>query len=207
MKRIPFVPNRTDDLHCVHAVFRMIHRYYFGKDLTWSQIDKISYAQKGKGTWTFPLETYVAKKGLTVRNFEPLDFQKLYEEGGNYLKKVVGKEPADYYLKKSNLTSVLQFIPEYLASVQHETRQTSLDEIIHFLTEGCIIAVEVNSCALNNVPGFALHLVLLYDFANGMIEFHDPGLPPYPARKITIDQFIQCSRYPGAGGAITVFSR
>ena len=33
MKQIPFVSNHRDNMHCVNAVFKMVHQYYFGGDL------------------------------------------------------------------------------------------------------------------------------------------------------------------------------
>lgn len=38
MKTIPFIENSKDNMHCVNAVFRMVHQYFFGKDLTFPPI-------------------------------------------------------------------------------------------------------------------------------------------------------------------------
>ena len=102
---------------------------------------------------------------------------------------------------------MIKYIPEYLKYVKHETRKSTISEIINFLKSGSLIAAEVNSRILNNQIGFDLHLVLLYDFEKGMIVLHDPGLPPVKSRKITTEEFIKCSRYKGASGAITVFNK
>ncbi len=66
MNSVPFISNSKDDTHCVPAVFRMVHKFYFGKDLSWEEIDKVMKVVQGKGTWTFPGLTAFAKKGLDI---------------------------------------------------------------------------------------------------------------------------------------------
>lgn len=207
MKNIPFVQNSKDNMHCVNAVFRMVHKYFFGKDLNWKQIDMLTKAIPGKATWTFMGEMEFAKKGLKVTNIEPVDYQKLYEEGENYLTTIVGKNTADYYLKKSNIASVLKYIPKYLKEVKHETRRASIKEIIDHLKKGALVGVEVNSRILNKKLGFSLHFILLYDFDDKNIIFHDPGFPAIKSRKLTIEKFNKCFNLKGANGGITIFSK
>jgi len=205
-KTVPFVQNSEDNMHCVNSVFRMVSQYFLGQDFTWEELDKLTKAVPGKATWTFIGEMEFAKMGLKVKNIEPVDYQKLYKEGIKYLASIVGKDTYDYYLKKSNLESVLRFIPEYLKRVEHETRRATAEEIIKLLKDGKLIGAEVNSRILNHKDGFSLHFVLLYDFDGKNIILHDPGLPPIKARKISLDEFDSCFNFNGANGGITVFS-
>lgn len=207
MKTILFVKNHKDNMHCVNAVFRMVHQYFFGKDLTWKEIDELTKAIPGKATWTFIGEMEFAKKGLRVTNIEPTDYRRLYKEGVNYLKRVVGKNTADYYLKKSNIVSVLKYIPEYLSIVKHETKRASVQEVIGYLKKGALVGAEINSRILNKRPGFGLHFVLLYDFDGKNIILHDPGLPPIKAREVSVEDFNKCFHFKGASAGITVFNR
>jgi len=207
MRKVPFVKNHQDNMHCVNAVFRMVYKYFFNKDFTWKKIDKLTEASTGKATWTFIGEMEFVKRGLRVKNIEPVDYKKLYKEGINYLTKIVGKDTSDYYFKKSNIASVIKYIPNYLRLVEHETRRATIKEIINLLKEGNLIGAEVNSRILNHKPGFSLHFVLLYDFDGKNIVLHDPGLPPIKARKVTLKEFDQCFNFKGANGGITVFAR
>lgn len=204
-KTVPFVSNSSDNMHCVNAVFRMVHQYYFDQDLSWDELDKLTKAIPGKGTWTFVGEMEFAKKGLNVTNIEPIDYEKLHKEGIGYIKKVVGKDVADYYFRKSNLASVLEYIPEYLKYVSHETRRATAEEIIKLLQENALIGAEINSGILNNKKGLSLHFVLLYDFDGKNIILHDPGLPAIKGRKVSIKKFEKCFNFPGANEGITVF--
>ncbi|KKQ74356.1 MAG: hypothetical protein US96_C0034G0017 [Candidatus Woesebacteria bacterium GW2011_GWB1_38_5b] len=207
MKKIPFVANSSDNMHCCPAVFRMLSKYYFDEDLNWREIDRIMKSVSRKGTWTFPGLTYLAKKGLKITSVEPVNYQKLYKYGPDYLRKVVGKDTANYYLYKSNIQSVIPFIPEFLENVKHEIRKGSIEEIIRNLKEGFLVSVEVNSRILNNKPGFSLHYILLYDCDGENIVFHDPGLPPIKARKITLKDFEKAFNFPGSNGGITIFRK
>ena len=199
--------NSSDDMHCVNAVFRMIHRHFLGTDLTWKEIDTLTHAIPNKGTWTFVCEMEFAKKGIGVTNIEPVDYEQLYREGAQYLTKIVGKDTAAYYLEKTNIDSVIKYIPEYLKFVKHETRKARIEEIVNLLKEDNLVAAEVNSNILNNTPGFNLHFVLLYDFDKNQIILHDPGLPPKKSRKVTLADFEKCLNFPGSNAGIVVFRK
>ncbi|PIY70587.1 hypothetical protein COY89_00350 [Candidatus Roizmanbacteria bacterium CG_4_10_14_0_8_um_filter_36_36] len=206
-KVVPFVKNSKDNMHCVNAVFRMVSKHFLGKDYTWVELDKLTKAIPGKATWTFIGEMEFAKMGLKVKNIEPVDYQKLYNEGIKYLSTIVGKETYDYYLKKSNIVSVIKYIPEYLKKVEHETRRATIEEIIQLLKGVALIGVEINSRILNHRDGFSLHFVLLYDFDGVNIILHDPGLPPIKSRKVSLQEFEKSFNFKGANGGITIFSK
>jgi hypothetical protein len=207
MKNIPFVKNHEDNKHCVNAVFRMVHQYFFGTDLSFEEIDKLTKAIPGKATWTFIGEMEFAKKGLKVTNIEKVDYKKLYEKGVDYLKTIVGEETANYYLTKTNIASVVKYIPEYLKYVHHKTRKATIKDIINLLNGGALVGAEVNHRVLNNQPGFGLHFVLLYDFDGKNIIFHDPGPPIIKSRKISIEDFDKCFNFKGADCGISVFEK
>ncbi len=206
-KAPPFVQNSADDMHCVNAVFRMISKHLLHRDFTWKELDRLTKAIPGKATWTFVGEMEFAKRGLKVKNIEPVDYEKLYKEGANYLTKIMGKDTSDYYLKKSNIASVIKYIPAYLKHVEHETRRATTKEIVTLLQKGNLIGAEINSRILNHEPGFSLHFVLLYDFDGKHIILHDPGLPPIKARKVSLEEFDKCFNFKGANGGITIFAR
>lgn len=207
MKKVAFIANSADDMHCVNAVFRMVSIHLLGKDFTWQELDRLTMALPDKATWTLVGEMEFSKMGVQVTNIEPVDYERLYKEGVTYLSTLVGKDTYDYYLKKSNIQSVIKYIPEYLKFVKHETKRATVQEIISILKEGNLIGVEINSGILNNQEDFSLHFVLLYEYDGKHIILHDPGLPPIAARKVTVNEFDRCFNFEGANGAITIFSK
>jgi hypothetical protein len=208
MKNIPpFVANTADGMHCVPAVFRMLHQYYFKKDMKWNEVNAMMKVIDGKGAWTFPALTYFAKKGVELKNFEPVDYQKIFDNAKDYFPTIVGAQTAEYYLKKSNILSLLPDIPEFLETVDSQMRTSDTKEVLSWLKKDYFVLVELNSRILNKKQGFALHLVLIYDCDDKFIYLHDPGLPPIEARKVTIPDFKKAYEYAGANTAITVFKK
>ena len=206
-KKITFIENLSDDMHCVNAVFRMVHQYYFNKDISWEDLDILTKAIPGKATWTFIGEMEFSKLGLKVTNIEPVDYNELYKTGLKYLDENFSKETADYYREKSNLMSVIKYIPEYLEIVKHESRRATVEEIKKLVQEGALVGVELNSRILNKRDGFSLHYILIYDFDESGFILHDPGLPPIEARHVTYAEFNEAFNFPGANGGVTIFQR
>lgn len=206
MKAIPpFVANSNDDIHCVNAVFRMVLQHYLNEDLSWEQIDLATKSIPGKGTWTIGGDLLLAQCGVKVLNIEPVDYIALHHDGVEYLSRVFGEQTAVYYLTRSNIASVIPDIPEFLKHVSHETRKISTKEIISHIEKDALVGVTVNSSILNHTIGFSLHYILLYGFDGTNFLLHDPGLPPAPSRKITIEEFEKSFFYPGGNGGVEIF--
>lgn len=193
----PFIANSDDDMHCVTAVYRMLYLHFFHEEYSWEQIEDLARATPGKGTWTFVADTALARRGIHVTNIEPVDYNALHMQGPTYLRSLYGDKMADYYLKRSNIADVIQYIPEFLKTVRHETRKSNTREVCKFVRQGKLVGVEVNSSILNKQKGFNLHFVLVYDCDKTHVTFHDPGLPAHPARKITIAAFKKCFEHAG----------
>lgn len=87
VKDIPFIANSADNMHCVNAVLRMVLKYFFHSEMSWKEIDQLTKAIPGKATWTFIAEMELVKRGLEVKNIEPLDYQLLFQERISYLDK------------------------------------------------------------------------------------------------------------------------
>jgi uncharacterized protein YvpB len=60
---------------------------------------------------------------------------------------------------------------------------------------------------LNHFEGFNLHFVLLYGFDGKNLHINDPGNPPIPGRKLTLEEFREAYDYPGANKALNAFSK
>ncbi len=203
----PFIPNSADDLHCVGAVFRMLFLHYLGRRMTWSETDRLLKSVPGKGTWTVAGDIALSRAGITVRNVEPVYYERLAREGTAYLDRVFGAETAAYYRNRSNIETVLPDIPEFLSAVSHETRRTGIAEISDEVNGGALAGVTVNSSVLNGTGGFSLHYVLVYAADANTLTLHDPGLPPVPSRTVTTEAFDKSFNYPGGNGGVDFFSR
>lgn len=203
----PFVANSDDDMHCVTAVYRMLYLYFFQEEYSWEQIEDLARATPGKGTWTFVADTALAGRGIRITNIEPVDYEALYKQGPKYLRTLYGDKMADYYLERSNIADVIQYIPDFLGVVRHETRKSKTAEVLKYVRSGKLVGVEVNSSILNRQKGFNLHFVLVYNCTKTHVIFHDPGLPAMPHRKITIKKFKECFEHAGGSCSAHVYEK
>lgn len=202
---ISFVRNHQDDMHCVGAVFRMVHQYFLGSDLSYPEFDVVAKAVPGRGTWTIAAELEFARRGISISHIEPIDYQTLYKEGPSYLARIFGKNTSDFYLQNTNIVSVLEDIPEFLREVNVHQREGNVQDILDCLNRGGIVGAEVQSGILNRSSRFSLHYVLIYGSEGSDLLLHDPGLPPYPSRRVSLIEFESCFTYPGGNPAVTLF--
>lgn len=171
-KQIPFYSN-IDNNHCVTAVFKSLFEYYCDEKYSWEQLDKLGRAVENKGTWTAPYHLQLAKNGVNVKIIEPFDYQALVKDGLEYLK-TLGKA-GEYYINRSNWHEVLPLIDEFLEKVEHEKRKAHIEEIDQYLRTKHLVAIELNSRAINNIEGFVLHYVLVKSKENDDYVINDPG--------------------------------
>lgn len=204
-KQIKFYSNHDDGMHCSQAVFRSLFHYFFNENLNWSEIEKITKTEKGKGAWTMAAEIELARRGVGVINIEPFDYARYYREGVDYLNGNFDDKIVNYYLNKTNLLNVKEDIPIFLKLVKHESRKGTIEDIDGFLDNGYLVGAEINSRILNKKPGFSLHYVLIVEKEKGSYIINDPGLPPLERRMISKNEFIEASGKKGSNGEITAF--
>lgn len=205
MKDVIFVSNTPDGMRCVPAVFKMLYKYFLNEDLSWVEIDKLMNVIPKKGVWTFTALTDLAKRGVKIKHIEPVDYQKLHDQGVDYLYEVVGKETADYYVNKSNIASVIPYIPEFMKQVKVDVRKADIEEVVSALRENKLVSMEIDACRLNDTEGFSLHYVLVFGLEGEDVILHDPGLPAMESRKVKIEKLNKAFSFKGAGQSINIY--
>lgn len=185
MKRVPFYPNHDDDMHCMVAVYRSVIQFFTRKRLTWEQADELVGYQSGRAAWSLRALTTLAAMGFDIRTVENFDYRAYAARGEAYLKEFYPPQELEWQFAHSNILEIKPLIPQFLKTVQWEQRRPSLKDIDNMLAEGRLVSVTLNSCVLNNVPGYACHAVLILDVEDDTYTIHDPGLPPRPERRVT----------------------
>ena len=184
MIKVPFYPNHKDDMHCEMSVYASVLDYFLGKKYSWEQLEKLVGFKKRKAAWTVQPLPKMAAMGLDISMIEPFDYERYLKDGKKYLSTLYSKEEIDWYCEHSNILEMTKYIPEFLKTVNHQTRRAILADIDSMLKEGRLVFITVNSRALNNRPGFVSHALLIFDKEGDDYIAHDPGLPPMPSRKI-----------------------
>jgi hypothetical protein len=198
-KEVPFYPNTGDGMHYVQACIRIMLKYFFPeKEYTWEELDKFTYKYEGRGTWWFPFVLKFKDMGLDVIDISNFNLKRYYEESEDYLRENNKPEVADWILEKSNLLEVKKYIPEFLEKVDFKNRTASIEELKNFVNDGWLVGVDLNSRTLNKKEGYSSHMVVVFDYDDGVFTLHDPGLPPHPNRKVSESLFLQAWEYAGS---------
>jgi len=195
---VPFYSNTSDNTHCVQACFRMVLKHFLpDKDFSWKKLAQITKKEKGKGTWWFPALIKLKKLGVESQLIDPFDYEQFYKNNKKYLYKVYKKEIADWYVQKSNLLDVRQFIPQFLKEVDYKNRLATLADMEQLLTKDYLIGADVNANTLINQSGYISHMVVIFSIDDRYFLLHDPGLPPKPNWKVTKKLLLKAWQYPG----------
>ena len=178
----PFYANRADDKSCSLAVYRSLIEKFTGKPVDWAYVEKLTGFKPEIAAWTVKALTDLTKEGWDIKVFEPFDYNIYLTEGESYLKAQFGEEIADWQIKNSNVIEMKQYIPEFLKKVNITVKNPSIEDIENMMDEGRLVSLVLNSKALNNQPGYVGHSVLIFDYDDDNLKFHDPGLPGVKSR-------------------------
>ena len=204
MEKIPFYKNTKDNTHCFQACLKSILKFYFPqKNYSFSYLDKVTAHKKGKWTWASAGLIFLAKTGLKVINIENFSYKKFAKLGEKYLKDIWPDEIFQTQKKFSNIKKEQIFAKKLLKEkkIQLEERYATLKDIRNLFKKKYILLCNINPYILKNKKGYSSHSVLITDITKNTIRFHDPGLPPFKNRKVSLKKFLKAMRYPSKESA------
>lgn len=134
-------------------------------------------------------------KGIKVHCIENIDLQDIAVSGLRALEASVSPEAYRYYL--ANTKDMDVWLKDIAGIVDHpnfvqEKRDATMADIHTAHQQGCVCEAVLNSCSLENKPGFALHRVLVLEIGQGEVILHDPVRPgdaPQPHRHVPYEYF------------------
>jgi hypothetical protein len=175
----------------------MILKYYFQKEkYSWKELGELT--GKKEGLWTWPLYGMIRlkEKGFDIINMEDFDYEKFINLGKQYILERFGKEVGTAQIKNSDIPYEINNAKIYQKNFDFPPCIPTFDDIKKLLDEGYLIITNVNSKALNGIDGYIGHFVLIYNLDEKNLFIHDPGLPPFKARKVSHDRFTKAWAYP-----------
>jgi len=197
--QVPFFGNHTDDLHCFQASLKMVAKYFWpNEDYSWEELDKITAKKPDKWTWPLAGLLWLKSKGAEVVVKEIFDHQMFVDKGEEYLIDFFGKSVGQTQIDNSDIPQERELTKVALNKLKIVKELPSVDDIIDFLNNQYLVAANINSSALNNKPGYVGHFVVITGHDDNHLIIHDPGLPPFPNRKVTKDQFVNAWAYPNS---------
>ena len=194
---VPFYANTPDATHCFQASLKMVLKCFRpAEEYSWAELDAHTAKAEGLGTFPFAGLTWLHERGLEVRNIELMDNRRFAAEGHSYLIEFFGAEIVAATKLPVSLAAEQAAAARFVDVVRCETRIPDLDELRRLIGQGYLAICNVNSRVLNDTPGYSGHFVVVTACDSNDVVFHDPGLPPTPARRVPTLKFEQAWAYP-----------
>jgi len=153
----------------------------------WSEIAGF---EEGKGTWANGSLVWLKNNGYDVKHIAPFDYERFVEKQGDYLIEYVGPVVGQWQIDHTNMDVEVERVKKLLAeSTIIEKRIPTQDDIRHYLDSGYLLRAHVNSNKLNGKENYVGHAVVLFNYDEGGVYIHDPGLPPLENRYLAWDLF------------------
>lgn len=187
MKAPDFISNTPDDKHCVQASVGMVLKYFLpSQKFSMQDLEKFSGFVESKGAWEMEELLNYDKLGLKAKVIVNSSYEEFGKRGFKYLEEIMGHDVTEW--AKENTGDIELEMKRSRAVAKkgiHEFRIPQRNDVCNLLADGWLVMVDINARKLNSKPGFAGHRVLIYRTDDESVTMHDPGLPAYPARKIS----------------------
>jgi hypothetical protein len=196
-----FVPNETDDLHCLQSTIRMVWEGLFGEPLTLTDAEKLTNFRAGQQTWPFAAMLAMADAGATVTNVEDFDPRLFIRDPAAELRRQCNQneELVLHILQVSDADAEVQIVKRCLEHprVEFDARPPSLTDLIEAVSnQGTAVICNVNYRALVNQSGYNGHFVLVESADQRTVRLQDPGLPPLEAHEVEAATFLNAWTLP-----------
>lgn len=191
-----FYANLPDDLHCSQACIRMVCEA-LGKPLSWDEADVLTGFRPGFYTW--PPKSIVGLNRLFpgTRYLTDFDYECFLKKGRAYLLEYYHGDTA--WVDDQEKHASPQFQQEHLEAKEMLEAELLVKENLTAVTlkdavEKNLLIAFVHFGLLHGVDNNAGHAIFIYHVEGDEILFHDPGLPPRPAQRVSIDHFMKAYR-------------
>lgn len=176
----------------------MILKYFFPeRNFSWEELDKITGKRESE-LWTWPTLSFIKMQelGFEVKNIGIFDYDEFVKRGINYLKDTYDDNVAEKQRQNSDINYEIENAKKLKNLIKKEKRIAGIKDISKLITKGYLVECSINSMALAGREGYRSHSVLVVDTEEDHITLHDPGPPPMPFRRVTIDDFNGAWAYP-----------
>jgi len=198
--KIPFFPNTGDGTHCFQAAMKMALAVLMpDRAFTYDELDHISQKLPGKWTWPTAAMIWMLDNGLDTELVENFDYEEFALRGSEYLLSRYGEEVGRAQIEHSDVEREMEFARRFVQLGRIIQRPPDLSDLDSRIRDGSVLIVNLNAAALNRVPGYSGHFVVICDVGTDSIRIHDPGLPPRPGLIVPVDRFERAWGYPAAG--------
>jgi hypothetical protein len=188
--KIPFFPNSEDNTHCFQSAIQMVLKHYFPNDsYTERQLEQLTGKFRGLWTWPHAGIMYLQSKGCDLIILDAFDYALFAKQGTDYLIDTYGSEIAYQQINNSKIDQEMTYVKQLLRTEVKFDKLPTLQKTRDLIEQGYLVIFNVNAQTLNGKEGYVGHFVVAYAIDDKYVHFHDPGLPPVPNRKETLEDF------------------
>ncbi|MBL8159066.1 hypothetical protein JNJ66_01280 [Candidatus Saccharibacteria bacterium] len=206
---VPFVENPDD--RCVPAVMGMVLAYFMPeRHFSMQELESLCGYIKGQGTWKALSMLNMARLGLQTHWIEDFDHEQFIADPKAYLRTILDDEAYEWQVRHSNLELEAARMKEYIGKgLPLEQRQSTADDIRHFLRDGWLVHLEVNAMALYDKPGYDGHSILVIGFDEDGVVIHNPdgGHGNRPSQHVSWEQLDRAWKEFGGSYSLYAFRR
>ncbi len=188
MLNVPFVKSPYENA-CALASYTMIAKYFF-PDTTSGEISQISKWELGYVVWAFQFWIWLLNKGITITEYDRIDYRAWAEEGIVGLKQSTSEKEFEFYKNNTkdlgSYSGDIQKLLQYKNFV-HKKQNPTFDDLEDAYRKGLVCELVLNSQVLDNGLRFTLHRVIPVEITESSVSFHDPDIGP--ARRVTKELF------------------
>ncbi len=171
---IPYVGNSGQA--CALACYTMVAKYFF-PEVTFEEIGEVSRWKQGYAVWEMPFWNWIMERGVSVTDYDVIDYQAWAEQGLSGLKSSVPEKEFIYY--ETHTHNLDSYTADIQAAVQNphftqHKRNPTWDDLLFQYNNGAVCAAVLDARTLDNAEGFDLHQVVVLDITDNEITFHDP---------------------------------
>lgn len=204
-KKIEFIPNEKDNLHCIQACYAMVNNLLFDEELTAVEVEKATNFRESFPTWQFGAIRSFAKRGLKVKSIENFPIEGFLGNPSEAIKtQFKDEDVVNSIISVTDFELELSTIREALGTknVQFEQRIPNLKDIEVLLSEGWELICNVNYWLLQGIKDkYAGHFVVIKEINNENIILNNPGLPPIENQIVMIEDFLCAWNFPNENAA------
>lgn len=187
---VPFYCEMEGRDNCYEYVLKMILKHFLPEE-TYSlqKLEEITQKKKCKFSWSFNSYIYLTQKGFEIKNITLFDDDRFILEGSTYYRDYCGEDV--YTMQDSN--GLIEQGREMLKNMKEEIEKKPSLKILYTQVPNEPTLNDIKSLIDNNYlvdcTHDAKHSVLVYDYDDENIVYHDPAHPRGKAKKMSNEDF------------------
>ena len=190
MLQIPFFENSGDGNQCLQVAMKSVIKYFLDKDISLSELDKMTERKEGKWTWTSQIVTVLYDLGLDVMYYSKGELES-FVGGEPYIRKVFG-EKAEIMIKNSDIPVMIDSIKKVMKYKLFQRKNMTFKEIEEHIIKGHVPMLMIDHNILAGKGGeYQGHFVIVTGFDKENVYYHESGPKnPKPNKKVSKKKFI-----------------